>query len=407
MKVMVITSIATGGGVTTAFISSLKMLRGEGHKTLAVVPVGFKYRNEVDRLADQVVDIVGLQRGGHLALPFQALALARVASRHRVDRILVINGRFVSPLKRLQGRPVICNFQGGKAGRAAGADRVMTNNVENQQLLLEAGVAPVKVGIVDNVLPWEELPPWFERSQRSQPVIGTLRLLEAAKGVDTFIDALALLSAQNPNFRALIGSDGSLRRQLEQRVRRHRLQRQVEFLGWLESAADFYRSIDFYVLPSRTEEWGLGVVEAQAHSLPVIATDCDGPRRLVASGVNGILVPRENPAALADALLQLIQTPVDARRIARSGYLSAQRYLMKNIQKDFVDFVTTEPPSCAATPRRGGSGIERTVRSVAGPKGAGEVVLLPNSQQAADPDERTERGHRQAAPRTRYPRRRR
>ena len=340
MRLLVVNHIATGGGVTSSFLSALQMIRDEGHDAIAIVPKNFQFREAVEAKASQTLYLNGLERGGHLLRPVQGMQIAHAAKKHNVDRIVVNNGRHIQWPKALQKRPVVCIYHGGKIDPILNADKVITINDEQQGWLIDHGYPSENVKVIDNVLPMDELPKWRERSFSSPPTIGTLRLLEPAKGVSVLIDAMGLLAKENKKFQVLIGSDGSQRQLLEERTRKYGLEEEIKFMGWVDKSADFYNRLDIYVMPSLSEEWGLGIAEAQAHSLPVIATDCLGPKRLIQNGENGLLVPRDDPRARAAAIDRLTSSPDLAKKLAKSGFESAGRYLIKNIQNTYVSFLT-------------------------------------------------------------------
>jgi glycosyltransferase involved in cell wall biosynthesis len=83
----------------------------------------------------------------------------------------------------------------------------------------------------------------------------------------------------------------------------------IRLLGYVpeQDLPALYQDADLFVLPSRTGEgFGLVVLEAMASGLPVIATESGGVVDIVVEGVNGLLVPPHDGAALADAIAQLV-----------------------------------------------------------------------------------------------------
>ena len=168
-------------------------------------------------------------------------------------------------------------------------------------------------------------------------MIGTLRLLEHAKGVDILIDAIGILAARGKRFRTRIGSSGTQETALKEQAQALGISDLVEFCGWIDDKAAFFDNLDIYVLPSRAEEWGIGIVEANAARLPVIATACLGPKRIVRDGVTGIIVPVADPTAMAAAIEKLASDPERAETLARNAYAHCEAsYLFPKIAPLFV-----------------------------------------------------------------------
>jgi glycosyltransferase involved in cell wall biosynthesis len=76
----------------------------------------------------------------------------------------------------------------------------------------------------------------------------------------------------------------------------------VTFPGFISDRAAFFAALDLFIMPSRSEAWGLAAIEAMAHGVPVIASDTGGLPEIIESGNGGWLVPAGDPAALAQAI---------------------------------------------------------------------------------------------------------
>lgn len=97
----------------------------------------------------------------------------------------------------------------------------------------------------------------------------------------------------------------------------------VSFLGFAsdeEKREELWRS-DIFVLPSQQEGLGIVALEAMAGALPVISTDCGGPRSVIENGKSGLLVPNSDPRSLADAIIRLARN----RRLRLSMGQEGQR----------------------------------------------------------------------------------
>jgi len=76
---------------------------------------------------------------------------------------------------------------------------------------------------------------------------------------------------------------------------------------------------DAFVLPSRREGMSNALMEAMLKAVPCVATDITGAQDLITHNVSGLLVPVKDIHALSDALVYILQNPVDARRIGLAG----------------------------------------------------------------------------------------
>jgi glycosyltransferase involved in cell wall biosynthesis len=127
------------------------------------------------------------------------------------------------------------------------------------------------------------------------------------KGFETLLESFALIGAERKGWELVIVGDGPLRNILERRIHELGIGDAVHLPGRVGNMADWYSSADLFVLSSRFEGFPNVLVEAMAHGLAVISTDCEtGPRELIVNGENGLLVPVEGTAALASSMARLM-----------------------------------------------------------------------------------------------------
>ena len=126
------------------------------------------------------------------------------------------------------------------------------------------------------------------------------------KGFDILLPAFAEALKTHPDLKLKIGGTGLIASQLHNLAAELGLENSVEFLGGLQNdqVLDLMFRSDAFVLASRNETFGVVFIEALSQGLPVAATRCGGPEGIVNDG-NGLLVPPENPEALATVLLEL------------------------------------------------------------------------------------------------------
>jgi glycosyltransferase involved in cell wall biosynthesis len=121
------------------------------------------------------------------------------------------------------------------------------------------------------------------------------------KGLDILIKSVSLL--KDMDLMVHIGGDGILLEKFKKLAKESGVFEKCKFYGEIltEDIPGFYSRLDVFVLASRDETFGVVVVEAMASGLPVIATDCGGPKEIITRDT-GLLVEKENPAELARAI---------------------------------------------------------------------------------------------------------
>jgi glycogen(starch) synthase len=138
-----------------------------------------------------------------------------------------------------------------------------------------------------------------------------------------------------------------VRTDLEDRARRLGVDDQIRFTGFLDHPEPVLAATRVYVHPARHEIRPVAITEAMALGLPIVATDVGGVSDLVEHEVSGLLVPPDDPGALAAGVLRLLDDPVLAERVrtaafarAHSGEYGAERFVGR--VTDLWDAVTRD-----------------------------------------------------------------
>jgi|CXWK01.1.fsa_nt_gi glycosyltransferase involved in cell wall biosynthesis len=148
--------------------------------------------------------------------------------------------------------------------------------------------------------------------------IGTISELHKNKGLDTLVRAFADLAAVHPNTTLVIIGEGEERRSLTSLIARLGLRKQVHLLGFKENASRFLKSLDVFVLSSRTEAFPYVILEAGLAQLPVVATRVGGIPEVIIDQNNGLLVPSGNTFATANALRILLEDSAQAAELGHN-----------------------------------------------------------------------------------------
>ncbi len=159
-------------------------------------------------------------------------------------------------------------------------------------------------------------------------LIGWVGRMSREKAPDIAIAAMHRLANLAPGAAmelAMIG-DGPEREGLQARCRKSRIESLVRWHGLRHDAARLMAGFDLFVLSSRTEGTPMVILEAMAAHTPIVATRVGGVPDVV-SADESLLVPRDNPDALAAAMLRVMHEPTSARaRANRAAEIVATRY---------------------------------------------------------------------------------
>ncbi len=152
------------------------------------------------------------------------------------------------------------------------------------------------------------------------PMLLLLARTVANKGIREYLEAARQLVEAGTSARFVLAGVGPLDAEIAAYIQRHRLEKNVMFLGWRNDAHRLMAACDIYVLPTYYPE-GLpvSVLEAMGCGKPVVATQHRGCEDEVVDGVTGLLIPVRDSTALAGAIKRLLDDPSEAKRLGEAG----------------------------------------------------------------------------------------
>jgi glycosyltransferase involved in cell wall biosynthesis len=162
------------------------------------------------------------------------------------------------------------------------------------------------------------------------PVIGSIARLMQGKDQASLLEAFAIIRRSRANARLVIAGqsadvapdgNGSYGEYLVRRVGELGLADSVTFTGLLphDQMPELFATFDVFAHPCIEEPFGLVIVEAMARRRPVVAANAGGIPEIIRDGVDGVLVPRREPTALAHAITSLLDDPQRAARLVEGG----------------------------------------------------------------------------------------
>jgi glycosyltransferase involved in cell wall biosynthesis len=182
----------------------------------------------------------------------------------------------------------------------------------------------------------DRLPPREEVRQALElptavPLVGFFGRLQRWKGPHVLLEAMPAVVDAFPDARCVIvGGRHELEPDYPDYLRRlttaRGLDRHVLFVGFQHDVPSWMQAMDVVALPSDNEPFGVTVVESMAMGKPVIAGSSAGPTETITSGVDGILVAHDDPAAIAAAILSCLEKPDLAGRLGAAARIRAQHF---------------------------------------------------------------------------------
>lgn len=178
--------------------------------------------------------------------------------------------------------------------------------------------------------------PAFPLPAQDTPLLVTSGRLNREKGFDVVLRALAQVGGGPGAPHLIVQGTGPERQALQDLARDLGLSGRVTFAGFVENPYAILKRAALVVQASRREGFGNVLIEAMAAGVPVVATDCPvGPRVILQGGRAGMLVPPDDPAALAAAIRQVLGDPGLAARLRATGPPLSAPYTVSRTVADF------------------------------------------------------------------------
>ncbi len=203
-----------------------------------------------------------------------------------------------------------------------------------ESMIKDARVSLSKVEIIQLGVEIPDIKP----KTHSNFVIGNVSRLTEEKGQSYLIKAMPQLLKKIPNAELILIGDGPSKESYKNLTDRLDLKKNVIFLGFVEDVQSYYDEMDVFVFPTiwDMEGFGLVVVEAMMHKLPVIASDIGPVPEIIIDDDTGFLVNPKDEEDLVNKITHLYRNPGKMKRMGERGYERAlYKFSMKRAIDDF------------------------------------------------------------------------
>lgn len=174
------------------------------------------------------------------------------------------------------------------------------------------------------------VPQEFNNFHEIPKILTVCRLNTKEKDFETLIRAFNLVNKKIPSLLYIIG-EGQRKKEIQELVKKFNLVDKAVLLGARDNPYPYFANSSVFVLSSITEGLPTVLVEAMAHGCPVVSTDCPfGPKELIKDNENGILVPMKNPEKMAEAIINILNNKILAKKLITNGLLKAKEFDVQN-----------------------------------------------------------------------------
>jgi L-malate glycosyltransferase len=343
VRILHISSARTLGGGERHLADLAGALVGRGHEVYAALPAQSPLRQELKNLPAVRLFALRLRNALDVA---SALELARILREHRIDIVhahvardyplaalavrraasakLVITRHVLFWLNRLH---VVTLRQ---VARVIAVSQAVKHSLVAQKIFPERKITVIPNGIdfrsFDASLQGFDREAYLRRLKIPQGslLVGTVGEIKRQKGYEEFLRAAAIIARQKKNAHFIIaGADatrtGEHLAALSRLINELDLRGRAHPVGWLDDVAPLLAALDVYVSASRTESFGLSIVEAMAAGRAVVATATEGALEIIDNEEMGLIIAVGDHEAMAASVLHLLEDE-NARR--RTGQLA-------------------------------------------------------------------------------------
>ncbi|MFH1856214.1 MAG: glycosyltransferase family 4 protein [Candidatus Omnitrophota bacterium] len=361
MKILLLTTHLNFGGITAYTISLAEQLKKKGHEAV-IASGGGELEGSVKEKGIRHL-YVPLNTKSELSpkILLTVFKLCSFVKKEKIDiihaqtRVAQVSAFLVSKLTKTPFVSTCHGFFKRNAGRklfpAWGEGVVAISEAVRVHLINDFKVKKEKARLIYNGVEVEKFSETetlrgaardFRKKIGADEgifVVGVIARLNSVKGHRFLIAAAKELLELNKNMLFVVVGDGPEKEHLSGMAKELEIEKKVIFLNSIFDTAPVLKAFNVFVMPSIQEGLGLSILEAMASGLPVVASDVGGIYSLIKDGVNGFLVPPQNPSAISEAVWNIFKKPELAKEMGAYGRrIAEEKFSIESTACKTLDF---------------------------------------------------------------------
>lgn len=179
--------------------------------------------------------------------------------------------------------------------------------------------------------------------QENDFLFGIVAALVEYKDHENLLRAFSIAVNEQPNLKLLIVGDGKLWSKIDKLIDDLGLRSCVHMLGFRTDIPDLMKLFNGFVLSSYMDGLGVSLIDAMSAGLPIVCTDAGGFSEIIKNNLNGIMVSKKNPAAMAEALVRLSREKKTRQEMAKKNLEDSKKFgaeiMTSKIWQAYVDLI--------------------------------------------------------------------
>jgi glycosyltransferase involved in cell wall biosynthesis len=216
-------------------------------------------------------------------------------------------------------------------GAAHEADIVIVPSMVSAEFLKQEGVDNRNIRIIPHGINVPEN--WGVTKIPDQFNVGYLGQYGPDKGVRYLIEAWSRLDYKDSTL--IFGGANS--KSIGPFINKYAITGNFNLLGYVNDVADFYNNVSVYIQPSVTEGFGMTVIQAMSYGRPVICSNGAGAVDTIEDGVNGFIVDKRDPGAIADKIQYFKDNPKEIEKMGNNARGTSLNYSWNKVEQRYID----------------------------------------------------------------------
>ncbi len=349
MKIAHIILTSQNGGAEKVFIDYIGLLKNIGHDNFAIIKDDAPYFSKLENLNIKTQKISN-KLGYHDF--FAIKKIKDFLQENQIDIVIAHAGKSMvlahKARKKITNKKIILVAvnHSNNVKRSLCADLIFSVNKEIFFKTIDKKRTPENSYIIYNGIDLTGFEPNFRNydlPKKSSIILGVIGRFHKTKSFDLVIDALKILREKSSQKIILkIAGDGEEMFNLQKKVKDLNLEDSVEFLGWVGDSKDFFSQIDIFILPSKIETFGLVILEAMKLGVPIISTNCDGPREILRNEIDGLFIDLKSKESVPNQIAKNVEKLILDEKLANNLVENSYQRLKSRFSYEILESMLRE-----------------------------------------------------------------